>query len=482
MIPEATRTLDDRPAESVTPSGVSTSTIAAGVEPLRILVVAFHFPPLAAAGTHRTLNFVRQLARRGHRVSVVTTATTSGFRRDDGLLDRVPESVEIARAWHVDPFLLLARLRGRVTSDALGKGAPQGASGPESAAPQSSLARAVDWASRLLDVPDRYASWILPAFAQGIFLAGRLRPQIVYSTAPPASAHLAALLLAEVLGLPFVADLRDPWAVNPFRDVPYPSLRELDDALEALVVKRARRVILNTPLAEADYVERYRDASKFVTIQNGISPDLFDLPREAPEPGLTIRLLHVGSIYGRRSPLPFVRALARLRDERPELARRFEVVQIGPIEDGGALLAELAAHGLSDRFSLLPSISHAEAFKKTTAAHALLLLGVSGERPEVQVPAKLFEYLAAERPILALAKTGGAILATLERAEADFVGADPDDAGAIHGALLRIADRVDRRESGAVRRASGASVFRYESLAVRLESVLRTAVGADEHA
>lgn len=481
MIPEATRAQDQRRAESATPRGCATSGASVRADrPLRILVVAFHFPPIAAAGTHRTLNFVRQLVERGHRVGVVTAGGTTGFRRDDGLLERVPKSVDVARGWYVDPFLLLARLRGHARTDAAA--VPPGKAPPREGAPPSTFSRAIDWASRLLDVPDRYASWILPAFVNGIFLAGRLRPQVVYSTAPPASAHLAALLLAEVLGLPLIADLRDPWAVNPFRTVPYPSLRELDDALEALVVKRARRVILNTPLAELDYVERYGDPSKFATIQNGISPDLFDLPRAEPDAGLAIKLLHVGSIYGRRSPLPFVRALARLREERPELARRFEVIQLGPIEDGGSLIAELTAHGLSDRFVIEPAVSHAEAFKRATAAHALLLLGVSGERPEVQVPAKLFEYLAAERPILALAKRGGAIQSTLERAEADFVSADPDDAGEIYGALLRIADRVDRRVVARANGAGGASAFRYETLTARLETLLRDAVGVDDHA
>lgn len=482
MIPDAMRAHDATSTPTVSQNGSVASSRARSVNPLAVMVVAFHFPPLAAAGTHRTLNFVRQLAARGHRIGVVTTSSSVGFRRDNGLLARVPSDVPIGRAWHVDPFLLLARLRGQ--RDSAGAAAPNGALGSASTgdAEPMGFQRAIDWLTRLADVPDRYASWILPAFVRGIFLAGRLRPQVIYSTAPPASAHLAALLLADVLGLPLVADLRDPWAVNPFRSVPYSSLRELDDALEALVVKRARRVILNTPLAERDYVERYGDAQKFTTIQNGISPDLFELPRATPPVGNTVQLLHVGSIYGRRSPLPFVRALQQLRKTKPQLAARIEVTQIGPIEDGGALIAELAACGVADRFTLSPSVSHAEAFRASTAAHALLLLGVSGERPEVQVPAKLFEYLATGRPILALAKPGGAILATLERAGADYECADPDDVESIGRALESIVLRVDALAKAGGPSLGGASPYRYETLAIQLEEILDRAVGARDHA
>ncbi|MBI4880113.1 MAG: hypothetical protein HY812_10720, partial [Planctomycetes bacterium] len=78
-----------------------------------VLVVAFHFPPIAAAGTHRTLNFARLLSRRGYRVSVLTTSSIAGQAEDAGLLARVPDSVRVERARHLDPYLVLARLRRR---------------------------------------------------------------------------------------------------------------------------------------------------------------------------------------------------------------------------------------------------------------------------------------------------------------------------------------------------------------------------------
>ncbi len=76
-----------------------------------ILMVAFHFPPIASAGTHRTLNFVRQLSARGHNVGVVTAASIAGHAEDPELLDRLPADVLVERAGHFDPFHVLMRMR-----------------------------------------------------------------------------------------------------------------------------------------------------------------------------------------------------------------------------------------------------------------------------------------------------------------------------------------------------------------------------------
>ncbi len=452
------------------------------MSPARVLVVAFHFPPVAAAGTHRTLNFVRQLAARGHVIGVVTTGTFHGLGTDEHLFERVPAGVHVSRAPHFDPFIALRRLRGRA-HDSIGSKVANGSTpraAPFGSVDRSTFAHLRDYVSRCFDVPDRYASWILPAVLRGTALARKIDAQLIYSTAPPFSAHVVGLLLKAALGLRWVADFRDPWATNPFKVQPYPSLRVVDEALEAAVVKRADRVILNTELCERGYRDRYPDHPNFVTIPNGIDPDLLDAgvsaaPRDGA-PKNELRLLHVGTIYGRRSPLGLLLALKHLADTRPSLAQRITIEQLGSVENEVELRARARELGVADRFSFLPPVPHARALAMGRDATGLLLLGVSGDRPEVQVPAKLFEYLAIGRPILALAKRGGAIAATLASAQASHVIADPDDPLAIAHALEQVAEEWPRRREPT--HHAGIAQYRYDALATRLEREFEALVPA----
>ncbi|MBK6941153.1 MAG: hypothetical protein IPH13_13325 [Planctomycetes bacterium] len=436
---------------------------------LGILVVAFHFPPLSAAGTHRTSNFVRELTRRGHRVGVVTTSPGAGFKSDPHLSSKVPASVEVVRAPHVDPFALLARWRGTAPRAATVDPGAQGATGSA-----RTVDRVLDYVSRLFDLPDRYASWILPAVAAGVAMARRVRADVLYTTAPPFSAHVAGLGLHRVLDLPWIVDLRDPWATNPFNVRPFASLRAIDEALEAAVVKRAHTVVLNTELAEAGYRARYPERSNFVTITNGIDPDLLERAAPAVLRNGNRALLHAGTIYGRRSPHALLEALRRFKVESPQLARRLSIVQLGGVENAPALLERAKALGVDDAFEIRPPVGHDEAFECLQRADGLLLLGVSGERPEVQVPAKLFEYIAARRPMVVLAKSGGAIARTLAQADVHCLLADPDDPNAVLTALRSFT----APDTNADVVTNGIGAFRYENLAARLEATLLSACDA----
>lgn len=427
-----------------------------------VLVVAFHFPPLAAAGTHRTLNFVRELAERGHRIGVVTTGCYDGFAVDRGLERRLPRSVEVARTWHLDPFRLLGKLRGSGGGSGAANGSANG-----STAVCGPLDRALDFVSRLCDVPDRYASWIPLALGRAIVLCRQIGADVVYTTAPPFSTHLVGRALKAVLRLPWIADFRDPWATNPFRENPFPSLRRADRGLEETVIRSADRVILNTRLAERGYRERYPDLDHFATITNGIDPDLLSRPARAVERNGSIHLLHVGTIYGRRSVNGLLHALARLKSRSSDLFGRLCIDQLGTVENQGELERTADSLGVAGRVKLFAPVPHDEAFARTQGADGLLLLGVSGASPEVQVPAKLFEYLAAGRPILALAKPFGAIRDLLESSGAPHECADPDDPDAIARALERFA--ASGRAGGADAIGGGVSALRYDRLAERLE-------------
>ncbi|MFH0946718.1 MAG: hypothetical protein V2A76_16105 [Planctomycetota bacterium] len=441
-----------------------------------VLIIAFHFPPIAAAGTHRTLNFVRQLSRRGYGLGVLTTSSFGGLGLDWSLAGRVPAGVLVARAPHVDPFRVLARLHKARSGRPEAAVMPTGEGGGPPDRPRLFFPRALDYASRLANLPDRYTSWIPLAVARGILLGRRIGAEVIYSTAPPYSAHLVGLFLSKVLGLPWVADLRDPWTLNPFHANPYPSLCALDRTMERWVMFGAQRVILNTRQAEAGYRERYPDLDQFCTINNGIDPDLLSIPPEPPARSGRLTLLHIGSIYGRRFPRGLIEALARLRDSDPDLYRRIVVEQIGPEDHGERLLAEAKELGVADQLRLRGPVSHAEALRRCRQADGLLLLGPRGAEPEVQVPSKLFEYLAAGRPVFALAQLDGAIASLLADVDRPHVIADPNDPAGIHDGLRRFAALSEHASARVAETGAGLERLNYETLTTLLEDELEQAV------
>src|SRR5262249_18470131 len=143
----------------------------------------------------------------------------------------------------------------------------------------------VDWCSWWLQVPDAKLGWLPFGFLAGKRAIRKHRCMAIYSSAPVWTAHLIGLLLKRFTGLPWVADFRDPWRVNPFRGFPYKSVDIVDDWLARQVIYSADWVISNTEPMRRTLVGRFPHLeSKFKTIPNGFDPqDFVDLKACRPE-------------------------------------------------------------------------------------------------------------------------------------------------------------------------------------------------------
>jgi glycosyltransferase involved in cell wall biosynthesis len=282
----------------------------------------------------------------------------------------------------------------------------------------------------MLLTPDSRLGWVFPA-ARAARRATRDRDlRVIYSTSPFASAHLIALAVSRWTGLPWVADFRDPWRDNPFRELGYRSLEQWDAWLERQVYRHATRIVCNTPTQQTRLVERLPwTAPKTVTVPNGFDADWIAQARPHRTVGRDrFVLVHCGNCYGPRSPLPLFGALRRVADRSPRIARQVRVLFVGDDRYNGHSLSALADRfGVRDMVEVVGVRPHAEAIGLLLGADASIVLGVAGPGGELQVPNKLYEYLAVRKPILALAPRGGAIAEVLDRASADHVTSDPRD-------------------------------------------------------
>jgi glycosyltransferase involved in cell wall biosynthesis len=373
----------------------------------RVLMVAYHFPPLrGSSGIQRTLKFAQYLPQQGWQPLVLSAHPRAYANQGPDQMGDIPAGTVVKRAWALDSARHLA-WRGRY----------------------------VGWTA----LPDRFATWCLGAVPAGLALVRRYRPQVIWTTFPIASATLIGLLLHKLTGLPWIADFRDPMT-----DVGYPENPRVWRVwrwIERQAVQRAALVVCTTPGAIVTYRTRYPDipAGRFVVVENGYDEENFRDAGAAGEaapraPGQPFTLVHSGIIYpSERDPVPLFSALAELKAEGAIDAGRLHIRLRATAHDEyvGGLLAQ---YGITDLVSLAPHIAYRDALAEMLTADGLLVLQASNCNH--QIPAKLYEYLRASRPILALTDAVGDTAAALRAAGVDTI-APLDDKEGIKRGLLR---------------------------------------------
>jgi len=360
-------------------------------EEKRILMVAYHFPPASGSSGHlRTLSFVRELPRHGWQPIVLTAAKIAYPSTTESSLAEIPAGISVHRAWALDAARHLA-IRGRY------------------------LRRAA--------LPDRWANWVLAGVPTGLALIVRYRPRVIWTTYPIATAHLIGLVLHKLTGIPWIADFRDPMIeVDPYtgeRAPSDPDLWKVRSWIESRVIRNSSRSVFVTSGARRICRENYPDMplEKMALVPNGYDESSFV---EAEKRFTAVNekksgpavLLHSGLLYPTpdRDPKDFFQALVMLKQERVISPQSLRVVlRASGYEE--RYRVEIQRLGLEEIVHLEPSIPYAEALSEMLLADGLLLF--QGYTSNPAIPAKLYEYLRARRPIFALVHEDGDTAATL---------------------------------------------------------------------
>jgi glycosyltransferase involved in cell wall biosynthesis len=346
---------------------------------MTILLVAQFSPPAGFSAARRVAGLTKYLARAGHRV-VVLSSLASGRGPIEGAerIVRTRDLVVTDLNWRRKHF---ERLRSG------------GDVGYESR--PSRMASVV--------VPDLVlASWLPFALPRALKLAAEERPDWVMTTSPPESAHLIGLALQR-RGVGWVADLRDGWGFETTHpDWPTGAQRKLDLALERICVQRADLVTAVTDPITEDL--RTRLSARAVTVPNGFDPEEAGQAPQGQELLSSERfsLVHTGRLgFVGRSLEPLLEGLELLQRRRPELGGRLELVLAGALSEPER--RQLDGDGTVRALGMLP---RERALALQAAADCLLL--VTGRDRRSEATAKLYEYLAAERPILVLGEKSAA--------------------------------------------------------------------------
>jgi hypothetical protein len=277
----------------------------------------------------------------------------------------------------------------------------------------------------------------------GLSLIRKLKPDVIWSTYPIATAHLIAYTLHRLTRIPWVAEFRDPMSEPD--DPEKASQDRVLSSIEARTVTHCDRAVLTAPGALTLYRARYRHIpeSHFTVIENGYDESAFadveeSFHRTEPKRG-PLLMVHSGTIYpSARDPRPFLGAVADLRSSGKISSEALKIVlrATGFDEYLRSLIDE---HEIGDIVSLAPGIPYRAALAEMLTADGLLLLQAGN--CNYQLPAKLYEYLRAKRPIFTLTDPAGDTAAALTRAGIDTI-APIDSRDAIARGLLTFVERV----------------------------------------
>ena len=386
-------------------------------------MIAYHFPPVqVSSGLQRTLAFTRHLRSFGWESIVLSVSPTAYEVSGDGQIQDIPEGLEVKRTLAFDTARHLS-IKGRYLD--------------------------------LLALPDRWVSWWFSAVWSGLRLIRSHRPEAIWATYPIATAFLIAYTLHRITGVPLVADFRDSMVDDVFPDGQ--RKRKIFRWIEKKVVYASSRVVFTSPGALKMYRERYPDVSedRWLLIPNGYSEELFsDVESRKAKQGVAadgpVRILHSGVVYPlERDPSIFFSALAELKREGVISAARVRVMFRASGHDE-LYYSALKQVGIEDVVELLPSIAYRDALDEILSVDGLLVLQASNCNH--QIPAKIYEYLRAGKPILALTDAEGDTARVLVEAGVNNI-TSLDNLQGIKKQLVEFVEAIEANSATLVERA-----------------------------
>ena len=392
-----------RPAHALQPSArLRGWAIRSLPNAMKVLLVTMYFPPAGGGGVQRPLKIATHLPALGIETHVLAPDDPKWIHRDEDL--RPPTQAFVHRARYLGP-------RARMPSEEM-----HGLSGTDLLLAQAKLAY------RRVLLPDASVTWLPTAVPTAVRIVKSEGIDAVITTSPPNSMHLLGASVKRLTGIPWVADFRDAVLGNADRRFDKASVRAKEKALEQVVRLAARSadgiVAVSEPIA--DEVRSFEPVGQVRVIPNGC--DFDDFAGLEYHKGERFRITHTGSFFGQRNPRPFLTALAEsgLDDVVARFAGDFRAVDREWVEE----------LGLGERLELLDYVPHREALELQRDSEAnLLLLPEAAGRGRVVPSGKIFEYLAAERPILAAVPPDGAAAELVRETGAGVVVAPDDERG-----------------------------------------------------
>jgi hypothetical protein len=371
----------------------------------KVLLIAYHYPPVSvSSGLQRTLKFSQYLRDFSWKPSVLSINPMAYERQSNGQMAEVPDDIVVKRALGFDTARHFS-IQGKYPG--------------------------------FLAYPDRWISWWPMAVLSGLRLIWTEKVDVIFSTYPIVTSHLIAWALHKITGKPWVADFRDSMTEDNYPVDP--TKRKIYQWIESQTVKNCSKAIFTTTGALKMYAERYPEYSpeKWAVIENAFDEGNFKQATvgnaKVGVKGDCIRLVHSGVLYpSERDPRCFFDALSELKSEGTINAGELKIILRATGHDD-LFLPMVQEKNIADIVFLEPSVPYVDALQEMLEVEGLMIFQAANCNH--QIPAKIYEYLRAEKPILALTDEVGDTAGVLKRANVGMVVALDNKDGIKQGLL-----------------------------------------------
>lgn len=371
-----------------------------------ILLISYYWPPSGGAGVQRWVKFCKYLPEFNVNPVVLTVKNGTYPVLDESLEDDLPEGIDVRRSKSIEPYSFFGKLTGR--------------SDKQVSTPSTAFSMEGGWMQKLgvwirsnFFIPDARIGWISATLSKAKAIIQEKNIDTVITTGPPNSTHIIGTKLKTWRpDVKWIMDMRDPWSQIFYNEnLPRTNLAQhIDETLERDALKAANEVIVVShhmaKLEQRIYDRKYR------IIANGFDHTDFPEQQNSESPGDTFTIKYVGSMTEPAIPHQFFKALTSLNDrQRSQLDIQF----FGSYNEKVQKVIE--QNGLNELVSFKGYVPHLEAKAEMQSADLLLLVIPDTKDNELILTGKLFDYMAAQTPILFIGPPHGDAAAIIQEYE-----------------------------------------------------------------
>ena len=365
----------------------------------KALIITYYWPPAGGPGVQRWLKFVKYLRDYDVEPIVYVPENPSYPIIDESFLDEIPEGIEVIKQSINEPYKLAGKFSAKSTT--ISKGIIKDSKR------QSFKEKLMLFVRGNFFIPDARKAWVKPSVG---FLMNYLSENgidTIITTVPPHSLHLIGLQLKNKLNCKWIVDFRDPWTTIGYHKKLklLPFTKSKHKRLEARVLNTADQIVVTSPTTMSEFEVITNKPIEVIT--NGYdvnSVNDFEMDKK-------FTLAHIGSLLSERNPEILWKVLSDIARDDKVFQSQFQLNLVGAVSN--EILEALEVYDLSQFVNLVGYVSHEEAIKYQKQSQVLLLIEIDSEDTKCIIPGKLFEYMASNRPILAIGPEGSDIESVL---------------------------------------------------------------------